>query len=253
MATPVLERILAARTVEDDQGNLLPLHSGISANEGECISACIERHKISRTLEVGCAYGVSSLYICEALSRQPNPRHIMIDPVESTVWRNIGVLNLRRAGFEFWELIEQPSELALPSLLKQGLKVQFVLIDGSHTFDQVLVDFFFVDRLLEDGGIVAFDDADMAAIHRVVRYILNYPNYRLLESVKKPYLPTSLKRQTFAFVMRRLTNALPPYLQEEYFNSSWLAPAEALGVAGSFVLLQKSGPDARNWDWYRHF
>ena len=63
------------------------------------------------------------------------------------------------------------------------MKIQFALIDGWHTFDQVLPDFFYVDQLLEDGGIVAFDDVVMAAINRAVRYFLNYPNYRIVESV----------------------------------------------------------------------
>jgi predicted O-methyltransferase YrrM len=142
------------------------------------ISAYIGRHRIERTLEVGCAYGISSLYICDAISKQPNPHHIMIDPLQSTRWSSVGVQNLRRAGFTFWELIEQPSALALPSLLGSGLKVQFALIDGWHTFDQVLLDFFYVDRLLEDGGIVAFDDVVMTAINRVVRYVLNHIPYR---------------------------------------------------------------------------
>jgi hypothetical protein len=75
--------------------------------------------------------------------------------------------------------------LALPSLLASVLKVQFVLIDGWHTFDQVLLDFFYVDKILEDGGIVAFDDVVMPAINRAVRYFLNYPNYRIVETVEQ--------------------------------------------------------------------
>ena len=165
MAAAILERILAAGTVEDEHGNALPLHSNISAHEGQRISACIRRCGIERTLEVGCASGISSLYICDAISKQQNPHHIVIDPEQSTNWHSVGVQNLRRAGFTFWELIEQPSALALPSLLGSGLKVQFALIDGLHTFDQVLLDFFYVDQLLEDGGIVAFDDVGMTAIN----------------------------------------------------------------------------------------
>lgn len=252
MTVALLERMLASGKVRDDQGNALPLHSHIKAEDGQRVSACIERYGISRTLEVGCAYGVSSLYICEAISKQPNPRHIIIDPVQSTEWRGVGVRNLREAGYSFWELIEQPSELALPSLLKSGLKVQFALIDGWHTFDHVLLDFFYVDRLLEDGGIVAFDDVGMAAVTRVVRYVMNYPNYRLVHNPKKR-LPTSIKRLGFAFIMRRLTEVLPSHIREEYFSASLLKPLEEIGLVNRCTFLQKSGPDARNWDWYKHF
>jgi predicted O-methyltransferase YrrM len=254
MAGAILERILTTGTVEDEHGNVLPLRGNISAQEGQSISACIARYGIERTLEVGCAYGVSSLYICEAISKQPNPHHVMIDPLESTRWQGVGVQNLRRARFTFWELIEQPSALALPSLLGSGLKVQFALIDGWHTFDQVLLDFFYVDKLLEDGGIVAFDDVVMTAINRAVRYVLNYPNYRIVETVNDSGVPQfSLGRSAFDFLLRRLTNAVPSRIREEYFSDSWLRPSEKIGLNGRMVFLQKSGPDSRSWDWYKSF
>jgi hypothetical protein len=49
-----------------------------------------------------------------------------------------------------------------------------------------------VDRLLEDGGIVAFDDVVMTAINRVVRYVLNYPTYRIVETVNDSPCHSSL-------------------------------------------------------------
>lgn len=254
MAGAILERILTAGTVEDEHGNVLPLRGNISAHQGQRISACIGRHGIERTLEVGFAYGISSLYICDAISNQPNPHHIMIDPLQSTRWHSVGVQNLRKTGFTFWELIEQPSALALPSLLASGLKVQFALIDGWHTFDQVLLDFFYVDKLLEDGGIVAFDDVVMPAINRAVRYLLNYPNYRIVETVDESAPPkVSPKRRVFDFVLRRLTDVVPSRIREEYFSDSWLRPSEKIGLNGRMVFLQKSGPDTRSWDWYKSF
>jgi hypothetical protein len=62
MAGAILERILTAGTVEDEHGNVLPLRGNISAHQGQRISACIGRYGIERTLEVGFAYGISSLY-----------------------------------------------------------------------------------------------------------------------------------------------------------------------------------------------
>src|ERR1700730_12924323 len=145
MVAAILERILAAGTVEDEHGNALPLHSNISAHEGQRISACIRRCGIERTLEVGCASGISSLYICDAISKQQNPHHIVIDPEQSTNWHSVGVQNMRRALLTFWELLQRPSALALPSLLGNALKVQFALIGVPHPFSQVLLNFFYVD------------------------------------------------------------------------------------------------------------
>jgi|HubBroStandDraft_4_1064222.scaffolds.fasta_scaffold508665_2 hypothetical protein len=71
MAGAILERILTARTVEDEHGNVLALRGNISAHQGQRISACIGRHGIERTLEVGFAYGISS---CIYATRYPISR-----------------------------------------------------------------------------------------------------------------------------------------------------------------------------------
>ena len=111
-----------------------------------------------------------------------------------------------------------------------------------------------MDKLLEDGGIVAFDDVVMTAINRVVRYVLNYPNYRIVETVNGSALPKfSLERSVFDFLLRRLANGVPSRIREEYFSDSWLRPSEKIGLNGRMVFLQKSGPDTRSWDWYKSF
>jgi hypothetical protein len=126
--------------------------------------------------------------------------------------------------------------------LQSGVTVQFALIDGWHTFDHALVDFFYVDRLLEDGGIVVFDDVQMPAIEKVVRYVLRYPNYHLYQAASRSSLPRSTKRRAFELALRLLTRFIPVRNQEEYFDDRWLRPAQELGLGGRFAMLQKSGP-----------
>jgi predicted O-methyltransferase YrrM len=50
---------------------VLALRGNISAHQGQRISACIGRHGIERTLEVGFAYGISS---CIYATRYPISR-----------------------------------------------------------------------------------------------------------------------------------------------------------------------------------
>ena len=50
------------------------------------------------TLEVGCAYGVSSRYICEALQEVSAVKHIAMDPYQYSEFEGIGLANLKRAG-----------------------------------------------------------------------------------------------------------------------------------------------------------
>jgi hypothetical protein len=87
-----------------------------------------------------------------------------------------------------------------------------------------------------------------------VRYVVNYPTYRVVETVDESAPPQAPpKRRVIDFLVRRLTGAVPSYMREEYFSDSWLRPSEKIGLNGRMVFLQKSGPDTRSWDWYKSF
>ena len=118
------------------------LNSAIQPAEGELIHRAISETDVEKTIEVGCAYGLSSLFICGALANWPNPHHVIIDSFQTSAYNGQGLANLRSAGVSFFELIEKPSELALPALLEQGAEFDFALIDGFHTFDHTLLGFF---------------------------------------------------------------------------------------------------------------
>ena len=153
MINPVVKQILMSKTVTDEFGNNHKLRSEIGPDKGEFIWALIQSNEIEHSIEIGCAFGISSLYICDALSQKESPRHVIIDPFQSTTWHGVGVNNLQTAGFSFYELIEKPSEIALPTLLQNEERFDFAFIDGYHTFDHALLDFFYLNRLLKIQGL----------------------------------------------------------------------------------------------------
>jgi predicted O-methyltransferase YrrM len=76
--------------------------------------------------------------------------------------------------------------LALPKLVadvrsgKEG-KFDMVFIDGWHTFDYTLLDFFYADLLLKKNGVIMIDDIKHKGPAKTLKYILsNYPHYRLV-------------------------------------------------------------------------
>lgn len=112
--------IYQSRSVIDANGISFPLHSEITPDEGQLIMEMIRKHKARKVLEIGCAYGISSMFIQEALSGFSDTGHIIIDPGQQSEWKNIGIHNLSQSGYHNYKLIEEPSELALPKLLEQG-------------------------------------------------------------------------------------------------------------------------------------
>jgi len=139
------------------------LRSAISREEGLFLQALASRPGVQTTIEVGCANGVSALYLCSGISSKENASHTAIDPFQSSEYQGRGIENVRRAGFDFFHLIEQPSEIALPTLLSNGARYDMALIDGLHTADQTLLDFYFLDRMIQVGGIIVFDDVNSPA------------------------------------------------------------------------------------------
>ena len=251
---PVLAEIWRTKKVYADDGTAFDLENyGIDEDEGRAIYDLIRDKRISASLEVGCAYGISSLFICDALSAHQSRHHTIIDPSQSTVWHSIGISNLRRAGFDFFSLIEKPSEIALPELLANDKKFQFILIDGWHTFDHTLLDFFYANRLLEEGGFVAIDDADWPSIRRVVRYVSRYPNYRIYKranvAVELGSGVRSLSKRFANVSLQAIAKSLPKAYSSEVFAEQFRSP----DVRSGMVIFQKTGPDNRRWDWYEPF
>ena len=73
-----------------------------------------------------------------------------------------------------------------PRLAAAGSRIQFAFIDGWHTFDHALVDFFFVDRMLDVGGIVVIDDVGYPSIRRLCHFILSNREYTTIDFAGYP-------------------------------------------------------------------
>src|SRR5262245_60024635 len=104
----VLRSILESGQVRTETGDARQLHSNIDALEGAFLQDVIRGVRPTVGLEVGCAYGVSSLFICEALREVGARQHIIIDPYQhgsnhtgpDSGYEGIGLLNLKRAGYD---------------------------------------------------------------------------------------------------------------------------------------------------------
>ena len=138
------------------------------------------------SLEIGLAFGVSSLFILDELSIKPEAQHFGIDPMQfNDRWFGLGLENIKRAGFKKqYRFYNETSFQALPKILDQGYRFDFALIDGWHTFDYTLVDFFYIDKMLNNNGVIVFDDVGYKAIRKVVTFVLSNLEYELVDGVK---------------------------------------------------------------------
>jgi predicted O-methyltransferase YrrM len=242
----LLDQIYDRQQVETADGQTLPLHSSISREEGGFICNIIQGDlSVKRTLEVGCAYGLSSLCICGSIEGRPGAHHTMIDPHQNTEWNSVGIANLRRSGFSFFSLIEEGSEFALPRLSKERAgQFDFIFIDGWHTFDHTMIDCFYATRLLRVGGHLVIDDAHFDGISRVVAHLQTYPCYERVGAIKAD-ISFGRKRRMLA----SLFSALPPSLLRHLGHRIKHAATGEF----SMVALRKHAEDKRSWDWQADF
>jgi hypothetical protein len=129
------------------------------------------------------AYGASSLAILTALKEVgEGGQLISIDPSQTNGWHGIGTNNLVRAGLaDAHRLIEQLDYVALPQLLQEKLTFDLAYIDGWHTFDHALLDFFYIDKMLSPRGTVGFNDCGFPSVFKAIRFVQTHRNYRELD------------------------------------------------------------------------
>ncbi len=222
---PVLVEIFRTQQVIGPDARRYPLHSNLPELECRLLQAWIAANPPRRVLEIGMAQGISSVAIAEALAPLGEVWYEIIDPNQSTTWASLGVWNLNRAGFaDSYNLQEEPSEYYLPVLAAAGETIDLVFVDGWHTFEQTLVEFYYINRLLPPGGIVIFDDIQLPAIAKFINYLGRLPAYQQLP-------PVSYLRKEPGVRVRRMSG-VPEF---------------------RIVAFQKTVVDTRPWDWFENF
>jgi predicted O-methyltransferase YrrM len=251
MRNPVLERILETQAVNDGGQAISLRHpefpekfSHVGRSTGELLQRAVAEVQPRVSLEVGLAYGVSTLFICEALAALPRPGvHIVLDPFQNGKWKGIGLRNIEEAGFrDLVEFHEERSEIFLPRLVAEERRIDFAFIDGLHRFDQAFVEFYYVNRLLRPGGVVLFDDAARPSVKRVVRHALSYPCYEI-------YGSTDAVRATPSALGRLRAGAGRLSSVRKIVRPDVLVRDWDLGVLGRCVGLRKVSEDDRAHHW----
>lgn len=247
----LIDEIYSAGVVYDELGNPYRLHSHIDRFEGEFIYSLISSDpNIHACLEIGCAYGISSLFIGSALAAREKVNYTIIDPYQSSHWHNVGRANLQRAGIKDFQLFEEPSEMILPELARiSPQSYDFIFIDGMHTFDHALVDFFYANRLIKIGGHIAFDDCQMPSLVKLIAYVSKYPSYRRIRSRPPSSSGHSLKESVRATIRTLFPSAIVGHLLPKNFYDKIFARV----LYPSLVVLRKVDDDRRQWNWFEPF
>jgi predicted O-methyltransferase YrrM len=173
-------------------GNMhkLDLSTKITPMQGMCIYNLCQEMKPQKTLEIGFAYGFSTLYFLAYIESNNRGIHTAIDPFEEDYWHGIGLQNIKELNMESsFQFIPDYDLYAIPELAKKNQKFDVIFIDGDHRFDYVLLDFTLCDHILSDNGYIIFHDVGMPAIKKVVRFIYrNRLDYQVQKDIHSSHM-----------------------------------------------------------------
>jgi len=159
---------------------------GICPAEGMWIYELCRQVKPQSTLEIGLAYGFSTLYFLAALTENSNGRHTSVDPCQLNApgrWAGIGLAHGRSLGGERFRFIEERSFAALTHFADNSECFDIIFVDGRHLFDFVLTEFTLSADLCPMGGCIILHDMWLPAIQRAVAFICaNRTDFKYLET-----------------------------------------------------------------------
>ncbi|MBU0740890.1 class I SAM-dependent methyltransferase [bacterium] len=187
----ILDQLIVERRTFDLDGGEHAVTGPISMSQAEFMMKLIEERELRTCVETGVAFGASTVAICAALSRLEKRgltcRHSGVDPCQFSDYNGAAVAALERCGLRhLFEMLEGPSHLMLPELIKRGEKVDMVFVDGWHTFDYTLIDVFLGDKLLRPGGVLLMHDMAMPSKRKVWKYLRSHRRYRRIPSPLRP-------------------------------------------------------------------
>ncbi|MBM3331783.1 class I SAM-dependent methyltransferase [candidate division WOR-3 bacterium] len=170
-----------------------------------------------------------------------NVKHYGVDPEQNTVHGGAALASLKRAGLDsVFELLEGPSHLMLPKLIEKGVVLDLAFIDGWHTFDYTLLDFFYIDKMLRPGGVVLLHDRSWPSKQKVIQFIRTHRRYK--------ELPLRAGGSRLKW-LRRVAAAKWHWLRGAPFGVVLSAIANRPEIA-AFLKLESFEPDHR---FYRNF
>ena len=171
----VIERLvrdgIAVARSNGTHHSLFPV--AIGAAEGGALGEWVTHEGATHTIEVGLGYGISALFISEALllSGEAAARHVALDPHQATRFADCGLQSLEDAGLRgLVEFHAEESQVALPRFLAEGRNFDLAFVDGNHRFDGIFLDLVYLGRLVRAGGIVFIDDYQLPAVARAASF-----------------------------------------------------------------------------------
>ncbi len=246
----LLEEIFEKGTIEiNSNGERIELHSHTPKEQGVFLQNLYEKVNPVRSLEVGLALGISTLFILEKAREKlkTDKTHIVIEPLP---WGNAAIHNIQKEGLSgYVDIRNALSDVVIPAMYLNDERIQFAYVDTTKIFDTIMQDFYFIDKILDVGGVIVFDDASTGGISMVMRFINSLPHYKIVERFQQ--IEVSKTYSIGAKLFEGLLSFLP--FKSRYMPNYSFKTTHQLGLDYRCIAFKKIAADTRRWDWVKPF
>lgn len=162
----------------------------MSLKKAQVMQDFIHQHNISSILELGFFHGVSTCYMAAALDEAGGGSIVSID-LESAQKRQPNIEELlEKCGYlntvEFYYEPVSYNWRMMKLIEEQEKTFDLCYVDGGHDWYNTGLAFFLVDKLLQPGGWMIFDDLDWTMEHLDAKWALRKPEEeRITPQVRK--------------------------------------------------------------------
>lgn len=173
---PVLDDVLTMiekRQVQWGDNISAVLDDGdITLREAELLFYLMREIQPILTVETGLGKGVAAaVMIAGHMHNGLNGGHVPLQKKHENTKDNPGVALLNALPLTGFQIMDHESALVLPQMYLQQLNdgLKFAYLNNATEFDVLMMEYFFVSRLLNEGGIIAIDTRE-----RVRRELVDY-------------------------------------------------------------------------------
>jgi hypothetical protein len=127
-----------------------------------------------RIIETGC--GNSTIFFL-FMSRD---MVVSVDPDDGVYQRMVAYCTEHSIPTDRHEMYVGLSQIVLPKLSELRMqKFDFALIDGDHCWPSVVVDLYYCNMLLRQGGFIMLDDLHLHSVKEAARFLAEEPGFSL--------------------------------------------------------------------------
>ncbi len=237
-----LEKVFASKSFLNEKEEVVHICGETSKGQCEFIQKILLENNFTETLEIGLAYGISTLAILEIVAGKGG-KHFVIDKFQTAEWGGNGLSLIRQNGYGHQlEFFEDFSYNVLPKFIETGKRFDFAYIDSTKVFDWLLVDFFLIDKMLKVGGVIVFDDTGYYSVRKLSRFISRLPHYKVEAQFPKNEDPGMFKK-----VLGGIFHSIGLQSFSKTYDDY------QKGLNAGCTAFRKTGEDQRDWKWHQDF